>query len=605
MAALPRARCLDCYTRGTVTVTHGSRRQRAYLSKRGRRWYFRRRFPLDLAELVGRTEITRSLGTSRYSVARARAARAEVGLDVLFRLLRIIRASRAACTLFGVATSDDLIHRLCELYFCRFLESAREHRRTRYKGGRPHPRPPEIEPDVFLDWQDELSITEDVLQEEGSKLLEGDRSTVLGFAEELLAEASEPLRGDNLERFLYELHRIHIEAARHCIEEDKADVEGRPRPPLPVEHAAPPQPAPKPQPDLGPPLGEVVDDYLRTEGERWGAPTRREKAHRLEWLKALLGPSRLIRSITPDDCDRYVQFLRRVPPGTPATADVMAMLEGPTPSEVLAPGTIHKAARQVNEMFIWLRKRKILESNPMEGLVPRKTSPQRPRVPYASGELAKLFSEGYVAETLGKGRPARFWLPLLALYSGARRGELAQLHVDDITEQEGIPCIVITEEGGEKRVKTASSRRTFPVHPHLAELGFLEFVDERRRTDPEALRLFSDVVESSHGFGDAEGKWFSRRRRRLGLTRRGARLDFHSFRNTALVELRDAGVDMDFRKAQVGHVNTDITAHYEGPPTITQLRKAIENLDFREELKALEAELAKYRSEHPRWQTQG
>ena len=61
------------------------------------------------------------------------------------------------------------------------------------------------------------------------------------------------------------------------------------------------------------------------------------------------------------------------------------------------------------------------------------------------------------------------------LYSGARPGEIAQLHVADMREQHGVWIMHITAEGeGGKRTKTKGSMRVVPVHSELIRLGLIK-----------------------------------------------------------------------------------------------------------------------------------
>jgi integrase len=93
------------------------------------------------------------------------------------------------------------------------------------------------------------------------------------------------------------------------------------------------------------------------------------------------------------------------------------------------------------------------------------------RLPYDADDLKKLFSPEAIqarAEALRKGRPAEYWLPWLALYSGARLEELGQLGTADVRREEaeaghdGVWYLAI-EPGDGKRIKTRSSRRRVPV----------------------------------------------------------------------------------------------------------------------------------------------
>ncbi len=98
---------------------------------------------------------------------------------------------------------------------------------------------------------------------------------------------------------------------------------------------------------------------------------------------------------------------------------------------------------------------------------------------------------------------AKYWVPLIALFSGLRLGEIIQMQVADVKTMEGIEYFDVTplafevddEEGydptEEKSLKTASSRRGIPIHKTLFELGFEEFLrlSTSNRGEPAVSRL--------------------------------------------------------------------------------------------------------------------
>ncbi|WP_181708284.1 hypothetical protein [Chthonobacter rhizosphaerae] len=104
-------------------------------------------------------------------------------------------------------------------------------------------------------------------------------------------------------------------------------------------------------------------------------------------------------------------------------------------------------------------------------------SEREPYEPFSADELRKLFaSPVFVHGTrpLGGRGEAAYWLPLIALYSGARRTEIAQLRIRDLRQGEnGIWFFDFTDEGHEQSLKTASSVRSVPVHRELIRLGLL------------------------------------------------------------------------------------------------------------------------------------
>jgi integrase len=68
---------------------------------------------------------------------------------------------------------------------------------------------------------------------------------------------------------------------------------------------------------------------------------------------------------------------------------------------------------------------------------------------------------------------AKRWVPWLCAYSGTRVGEMAQLRKQDIKQENGTWIITISHEAGTQKRKATWS---IPLHPHLIEMGFLEFV---------------------------------------------------------------------------------------------------------------------------------
>jgi integrase len=145
-------------------------------------------------------------------------------------------------------------------------------------------------------------------------------------------------------------------------------------------------------------------------------------------------------------------------------------------------------------------------------------------------------------------------LPLLALFSGARRGELAGLTVADVKKEEHTRGWVLSfnpdKERG-KKLKTKQSERMVPLHPELKRLEFLEFVDEAKRGGGADAWLFAAISPRSKDGAKAWSKWFGRYLRSIGIT--DTRKVFHSFRHNFIDALRSAGVSEELNTALVGH----------------------------------------------------
>jgi hypothetical protein len=211
---------------------------------------------------------------------------------------------------------------------------------------------------------------------------------------------------------------------------------------------------------------------------------------------------------------------------------------------------------------------------------------------FSPEDLSLLFeSEQYRTGTFTE--PARYWLPVLALHTGGRLNELAQLFASDVGEHEGVPTISILDEEG-KRLKNTASRRIIPIHSALIAAGFLEFAREQY-----GRRLFPELPENRAKPGDftkKPGREFTDYRRSVGVgevTGRSRKV-FHSFRSTLIDALRRGGVPKDRRTRLAGHEYEDTQdTNYDGGDVLTMFPFAMLKEDIERAVFAIE--LAPYR----------
>ncbi len=226
------------------------------------------------------------------------------------------------------------------------------------------------------------------------------------------------------------------------------------------------------------------------------------------------------------------------------------------------------------------RDLELLPRNPWEGMeIEFKTTHKRR--PWTDGELNTLLSQPlHTAYVLPKdkkaGRAAAYWLPLLALYTGARVGELAQLTVADIVNIGDIPVLSITDEGEYQLVKTSAGIRKVPIHSALVRLGFLDYVANLRCIGVN--RLWQDLPSRQGRPGGYFSHWFGIYRHTLGL---GRFPDFHCFRHTVRSQLAEAGVPEQVIDCLVGHeVQGSTGAKVYTHRSMKTLKEAIEVLGY-------------------------
>lgn len=170
-----------------------------------------------------------------------------------------------------------------------------------------------------------------------------------------------------------------------------------------------------------------------------------------------------------------------------------------------------------------------------------------------------------------------YWVPLLAVYSGARREEICGLETADVSAVDGIPVLHI-RPNARRGLKNPQSERIVPVHPHLVELGFLDFADKQREAGH--TDLFNDLRRKSSAsqIGDSmDYLWRNIQSDRLGPQ---PKKTFHSFRHYAIQGLRaESDVEKHVRAELFGHLTGDIEDdRYGGRAPISSLRVAVEAL---------------------------
>jgi integrase len=213
----------------------------------------------------------------------------------------------------------------------------------------------------------------------------------------------------------------------------------------------------------------------------------------------------------------------------------------------VSAATVNKLLGGVQAVVVWARDNGLIPdhvpwADPFSNM--RLDEPEPDRAPWEATELRVLFASSVFTEgarpKAGRGEAA-LWLPLLALFTGARLSELAPLTAADVKTDEltNIYSIAITEDLEQgRRLKTPGSRRVVPVHPELIRIGFIEFVQRVRQEHGGEARLFPLLTRGPRGgYGEAWSKWFGRYIRQLDINNKA--LVFHSFRHGFKDALRD------------------------------------------------------------------
>ena len=158
------------------------------------------------------------------------------------------------------------------------------------------------------------------------------------------------------------------------------------------------------------------------------------------------------------------------------------------------------------------------------------------------------------------------WIPLLLLYTGARRGEISALEVDDVVTEGSTPYIGIRRilEGRRGRgLKNENSRRAIPLHSELLRLGFLNYAVAIKALGHK--KLFPDIYNPDRPRQDMGDVLYKQIQKIISKTPgdyTGHGRFFHAMRATFSNELKQTGVSEEFRSEiagqKVGGVNSAI-----------------------------------------------
>ena len=396
---------------------------------------------------------------------------------------------------------------------------------------------------------------------------------------EVVKSFDERLKPESLDRAASELVRCKVRIAAPAPVQDACD-------------AAPPPLPPWAAPTAGLTVKQAYQRYIDDPGSVRSVKTLYAYRAAFERLIEILGETTPISTVTRDDCRRVLDTLRSLPPNstkrfrgksTEATSKI-AKTAGITP---MSATTINSYLNKLSALSNWAVNEGYIDKNPARGL--RVLDPVRKkdkRHPFSNVQLRRIFN----APTYRRDQPkrAKFWVPLIGLFSGMRLNEICQLDTADVRLIDDTLCFVVTTEGqfGEttKRVKTRNAERIVPVHPKLIDIGFCGYLDGRRGS--AGTKLFSDLSVASTGyFSDNFSKSFSYFLEKCGA--KTARTSFHSFRHNFRDALREARVDRDIAYALGGwagdgSTNSTMTAEQYGRGfSVAVLARAVAAISYR------------------------
>lgn len=330
-------------------------------------------------------------------------------------------------------------------------------------------------------------------------------------------------------------------------------------------------------------LGEVMDRFIKHQklSNAWNQRTMEGYLAVFESVKEILGDLP-IDLITYETAEQIRDIIVQLPPNRLRSPkwknlSIEAILKK-KPMQTMASKTVNQYLVRTSALFEWAVNRNIVQVNPFKGLKIRtKQKAADQRKAFSTKDIIEIFDPKNF--TTDPRRPSRYWIPVIAAYTGLRMEEIAQLEMGDIKEIEGVLCFDINDDG-EKKLKTLNSVRLVPVHSELLKLGLMEYVESIKFKKKEK-RLFFDLTEANGKLSHNFSKWFARYRQQCGITEPGK--TFHSFRHTVATIWKQLGVHESIPATLLGHSAGGITyTRYGKGYDVKQLAKVIEMIHYEE-----------------------
>ena len=482
----------------------------SYLTFRRGAYYFRQRVPSDLVGVLGKRELRYSLRFARSLTAARRAA---------------MRLSVVADYVFAQCSGDDMseltaeqIRRLADTWFRQALEVGEAKR-----------HPPNRWDEEEL--EDYLETGELVLSDEREALALMDYRRAYGRVDSLLEEQglAVPKGSSSYQALCRELLKAGVRVMEVDLRRAVGDysdewVSGGRTGPMGTA-----------EPSIS--LQEALDKYVAHKERKaeWSHATRIEALPKLERFVAHVGPDTPVNFLTPEQIRSYADAITELP----------GRAKGAKISGVGMEGHYEKVRNLLN----WTKEQAYGTPPDLASILKISAKAKKRQVryrPFTTEDLEAIFSiTPYAKDKLKE--PSKFWVPILALYTGARLEELCQLHKEDIRKVGGLWCVDLDKRFEGQTIKTDAGVRVIPLHPFITEgLNFLAYVHRQRKG-----QLWPELNRTAKGrYGASVGNWFGREKTKLGM---GQERNFHSFRRTFINYAKQHSLDTPKVKELVGH----------------------------------------------------
>ena len=344
----------------------------------------------------------------------------------------------------------------------------------------------------------------------------------------------------------------------------------------------------------GPMLHASIDRFLKQFQQKGLAEaTNGETLHTLKLFRDLVD-DRPINRLGHHQLDAFRDDLAHWPKGArnqgrfkDVTArEIVNAGRADNDGERLSVRTIEKHLDRLRVFFNDLVQRDEITRNPLSGIRLQTTTAKYEASfrGFKARELLKIF-DPHLRAQYADGTPMFYWLPLMALMTGARQNELADLWEEEITQEEGVWGIHIVPHP-RRKLKNRQSKRFVPLPDRLLDFGFLDYARQIKSMGYKEL-FPGGSLKSKNGPGDTISKHFNRTYL-PAINGKDDDVCFHSFRHT----FASKADTLHLTETQIGRVTghaprSILSKHYIDPKTITERKETVDAVADAFELPAI------------------
>lgn len=238
-------------------------------------------------------------------------------------------------------------------------------------------------------------------------------------------------------------------------------------------------------------ISELLKEYIEEnqEAKDWSDKNGRDLEYVLGHLSSYYN-DKYINKLTRND---FSQFRDNIIKNLPKTSQNKIFKDKDTIEiinvvknnklEKIGLTTINKHLRRIHQVFEWASNCGHLEKNLTKDLKLRdkrkSKNKKTAKLPYSKEDLQRLFNSSWYNEELTqtlKYKPQNIFIPILALYTGAKPVELGTLKLSSIKKKNGVWGIDFNQ-----MIKTAYSERFTPLSEVILNLDFLKYVKYQKK----------------------------------------------------------------------------------------------------------------------------